>query len=135
LPNMTSRVGAGVLFVAIQCVVMLTTLDFLASISLGRFALGDTTGTTWGSLLATAQTQQALLTGTWWAFAFPAGALIVLAIGLVLVQYGLDSGSGPQLAGATRVPLTSPSTRRWTRIGFAPRCGCSSQKACSSVRA
>jgi len=102
LPNMTSRVGAGVLFVAIQCVVMLTTLDFLASISSGHFALGDTTGTTWGSLLATAQVQQALLTGTWWAFAFPALALVVLATGLVLVQYGLDAGTGPQLGGARR---------------------------------
>ena len=104
VPNMASRVAAGAFFVAIQAMVALATLDFLASLSRGRFALGDTNGATWGSVLALAQTQEALLTGSWWAFAFPALALLTLAAGLVLTMYGIEEIADPRLrrAGRTR---------------------------------
>ena len=52
IPNMAGRIAAGAFFIAIQAMVALATLDFLASLSRGRFALGDTNGSTWGSLLA-----------------------------------------------------------------------------------
>jgi peptide/nickel transport system permease protein len=97
IPNMASRVAAGAFFVAIQAMVTLATLDFLASLSRGHFALGDTNGSTWGSVLALAQTQEALLTGAWWAFAFPALALLVLAAGLVLTMYGFEEIGDPRL--------------------------------------
>jgi peptide/nickel transport system permease protein len=97
VPNMASRVAAGAFFVAIQAMVALATLDFLASLSRGHFALGDTNGATWGSVLALAQTQEALLTGAWWAFAFPALALLVLAAGLVLTMYGFEEIADPRL--------------------------------------
>jgi peptide/nickel transport system permease protein len=102
VPNMASRIAAGVFFVAIQAMVALATLDFLASLSRGRFALGDTNGATWGSVLALAQTQEALLTGSWWAFFFPALALLVLAAGLVLTMYGLEEIADPRLRGGGR---------------------------------
>ena len=102
VPNMASRVAAGAFFVAIQAMVALATLDFLASLSRGRFALGDTNGATWGSLLALAQTQEALLTGSWWAFAFPALALLTLAAGLVLTMYGIEEIADPRLRRAGR---------------------------------
>ena len=97
VPNMASRVAAGAFFVAIQAMVALATLDFLASLSRGHFALGDTNGATWGSVLALAQTQEALLTGSWWAFAFPALALLTLAAGLVLTMYGIEEIADPRL--------------------------------------
>jgi hypothetical protein len=108
LPNMAGRVGAAAFFVAIQCTVVLTTLDFLASVSRGRFALGDTAGATWGSVLAQAQVQQALLTGTWWAFAFPALALVVLAAGLVLTLHGVELAADPRLRPVERRRLRLP---------------------------
>jgi peptide/nickel transport system permease protein len=97
VPNMASRIAAGAFFIAIQAMVALATLDFLASLSRGHFALGDTNGATWGSVLALAQIQEALLTGSWWAFAFPALALLVLAAGLVLTMYGLEEIADPRL--------------------------------------
>jgi peptide/nickel transport system permease protein len=97
VPNMAARIGAGVFLVAIQATITLSTLDFLASFSRGRFALGDTNGSTLGSVLALAQMQQALLTGSWWAFAFPALALLVVAAGLVLTMIGLEQAADPRL--------------------------------------
>jgi peptide/nickel transport system permease protein len=97
LPNMGSRVAAGFFFVAIQATIALATLDDLASLSRGRFALGDTNGATWGSLLAVAQVNEALLTGAWWAFTFPALALLATAAGLVLTMYGLEQLADPRL--------------------------------------
>jgi len=99
IPNMASRIAAGAFFIAIQAMVALATLDFLASLSRGRFALGDTNGSTWGSLLAVAQVEQALLTGSWWAFTFPALALLVTAAGLVLTMIGIEQWADPRLAG------------------------------------
>ena len=111
VPNMASRVAAGAFFVAIQAMVALATLDFLASLSRGHFALGDTNGATWGSVLALAQTQEALLTGAWWAFAFPALALLVLAAGLVLTMYGFEEIADPRLRAsrARRARLRLPA--------------------------
>ena len=103
VPNMASRIAAGFFFVAIQVTIVLATLDFLASLSRGRFALGDTNGTTWGSLIAEAQTGEALLTGAWWDFAFPALALIVTAAGLVLTMYAIEQVSDPRLRGRTPI--------------------------------
>jgi peptide/nickel transport system permease protein len=97
LPNMGSRVAAGFFFVAIQATIALATLDYLASLSRGRFALGDTNGATWGSLLAVAQVNEALLTGSWWSFTFPALALLATAAGLVLTMYGLEQLADPRL--------------------------------------
>jgi peptide/nickel transport system permease protein len=112
VPNMASRIAAGVFFIAIQASVALATLDFLASLSRGRFALGDTNGSTWGSLLASAQTGEALLTGTWWVFAFPALALLVTATGLVLTMYGIEQAADPRLAGTrARMQLRLPRLR------------------------
>jgi peptide/nickel transport system permease protein len=104
VPNMASRIAAGAFFIAIQAMVALATLDFLASLSRGHFALGDTNGDTWGSVLALAQTQEALLTGSWWAFVFPALALLTLAAGLVLTMFGLEEIADPRLRrpGRTR---------------------------------
>ncbi len=104
VPNMASRVAAGAFFVAIQAMVALATLDFLASLSRGHFALGDTDGATWGSVLALAQTQEALLTGSWWAFTFPALALLALAAGLVLTMYGIEEIADPRLRRGSRKP-------------------------------
>jgi peptide/nickel transport system permease protein len=97
VPNMAARIGAGVFLVAIQATITLSTLDFLASFSRGRFALGDTNGSTLGSVLALAQMQQALLTGSWWAFAFPALVLLVVAAGLVLTMMGIEQAADPRL--------------------------------------
>ncbi len=98
IPNMAGRIAAGAFFIAIQAMVALATLDFLASLSRGRFALGDTDGSTWGSLLANAQVQQALLTGSWWIFTFPALALLLTAAGLVLTMFGIEQIADPRLA-------------------------------------
>jgi peptide/nickel transport system permease protein len=115
VPNMTGRVVAGVFFVAIQVTITLATLDFLATVSRGRFALGDTNGTTWGSLLAVAQSQQALLTGSWWAFTFPALALLAIAAGLVLTMLGIEEAADSRLSvlrtARRRLRLSRPALR------------------------
>jgi peptide/nickel transport system permease protein len=97
LPCMASRIAAGFFFVAIQSMVVQATLDYLAALSRGRFALGDVGGSTWASMLATAQNNLALLTGTWWHFLFPALALMLLATGLVLTMHGLEELADPRL--------------------------------------
>jgi len=115
LPNMGSRIAAGFFFVAIQVTIVLATLDYLASLSRGHFALGDTNGATWGSLIAAAQTGEALLTGSWWAFAFPALALLLFASGLVLTMYGIEQLADPRLRGRApegRVLFRRPRLRR-----------------------
>ena len=115
LPNMGSRISAGFFFVAIQVTIVLATLDYLASLSRGRFALGDTNGSTWGSLIAAAQTGEALLTGSWWAFAFPALALLLFAAGLVLTMYAIEQLADPRLRGKApryRLLVRRPRLRR-----------------------
>jgi ABC-type dipeptide/oligopeptide/nickel transport system permease subunit len=59
-------------------------------------------------VLAQAQVQQALLTGTWWAFAFPALALVVLAVGLVLTLHGVELAADPRLRPVERRRLRLP---------------------------
>jgi len=60
-----------------------------------------------------AQVQEALLTGSWWAFAFPALALLVTAAGLVLLMVGIEQLADPRLRGA-------PMTRRLRDIWHRP---------------
>jgi peptide/nickel transport system permease protein len=112
IPNMAGRIAAGAFFIAIQAMVALATLDFLASLSRGRFALGDTDGSTWGSLLAVAQVDEALLRGSWWIFTFPALALLVTAAGLVLTMYGIEQLADPRLA-YTSAPRPRRSSLRF----------------------
>ncbi len=112
IPNMAGRIAAGAFFIAIQAMVALATLDFLASLSRGRFALGDTDGSTWGSLLAVAQVQEALLTGSWWIFTFPALALLITAAGLVLTMFGIEQVADPRLA-YTSAPRPRRSSLRF----------------------
>lgn len=116
-PNMVSRISAGAFFIAIQAMVMLATLDFLASLSRGHFALGDTNGATWGSVLALAQIQQALLTGSWWAVGFPALALLCLGAGLVLTMQGLEEIADPRLRGS-RARARRPPSFHLPRLRF-----------------
>lgn len=96
LPCMAGRIAAGFFFVAIQSMTVEATLDYLAGLSRGHFALGDTTGNTWASVLANAQNDSALLTGAWWHFLFPGLALLLLATGLVLTMYGLEELADPR---------------------------------------
>jgi peptide/nickel transport system permease protein len=125
LPNMASRIAAGVFFVAIQAMVVEATLDYLSALSRGNFALGDVGGNTWASILATAQNDLALLTGTWWHFLFPALALLALATGLVLTMHGLEELADPRLRverrrlrlGVPRLRLPRP---RLPRFDFGP---------------
>ncbi|MGZ4386270.1 MAG: ABC transporter permease subunit [Gaiellaceae bacterium] len=97
MPNMASRIAAGLFFIAIQSVIIQALLDYLATVSRGRFALGDTSHTTWGSILAQAQNNMALLAGQWWHFLFPSLALLLTATALVLSMYGIEELADPRL--------------------------------------
>lgn len=89
LPNMTSLVASSWIGAVLFAV--------LAEAGFSFIGLGDANAVTWGTVLYWAQNNQALLTGTWWAFV-PAGLCIaLLGFSLTLINYGIDEITNPRL--------------------------------------
>ncbi|HVU78224.1 MAG TPA: ABC transporter permease subunit [Gaiellaceae bacterium] len=107
LPNMAPRIAAGVCFVAIQVVLLLSTLFFLG--------YGQLTDESWGRLLSDAFGASSLESGAWWIYFFPSLALVLLAVSLVLLLQGLEEIADPRLGGRAprgRLRLHLPALRR-----------------------
>jgi peptide/nickel transport system permease protein len=89
LPNMISIVMSEFFSVSLAAILGEATLEFIG--------LGNVTVVSWGTVLFWAQTNGALLGGSWWWF-LPPGLLIALTgTAFVLVNFGIDEISNPRL--------------------------------------
>lgn len=89
LPNMWSLIVAYVIGSAIFAIAVEAALEFLG--------LGDLHNVTWGVMLNTSGTGEALLRGTWWTFMPPGLVIAVTAFALALINYSMDEVTNPQL--------------------------------------
>jgi peptide/nickel transport system permease protein len=89
LPNMTSLVAASFLAAATAAVLAEASLEFLG--------LGNPATVSWGTILYSAQQQNAMLTGQWLMVLAPGLAIALLMTSLTLINFGIDSLSNPRL--------------------------------------
>ncbi|MET3897906.1 peptide/nickel transport system permease protein [Devosia sp. UYZn731] len=92
LPNMSSFVVGGA--------VLATIYGILAEAALEFIGLGSPSSVTWGTMLYWAQRSQSLQTGAWWEVWPPAVAIMVTGAALVLINFGVDEITSPQLRAA-----------------------------------
>jgi peptide/nickel transport system permease protein len=95
MPNMAALVAASFIFSVIFAVLGEAGLEFIG--------LGDINAITWGTILYWAQNNQALLLHAWYWFVPPGLCIGVFAVGLTLLQYGIDEMTNPRLK-ARRIP-------------------------------
>jgi peptide/nickel transport system permease protein len=113
LPNLTAIMASGFVGTVIFAVTSEITLAFIG--------VGQVSEWNWGTILAWAQSQQALAQGAWWWFV-PAGlAIAFLGTALSLINFGIDEFVSPRLrsAGKTKIKTSSGHTVRM-RVGFTP---------------
>lgn len=89
LPNMTSLVAASFLSAATAAVLAEASLEFLG--------LGDPATVSWGTILYSAEQQNAMLTGQWLMVLAPGLAIALLMTSLTLINFGIDALSNPRL--------------------------------------
>jgi peptide/nickel transport system permease protein len=89
LPNMTSLVTASFFGAATAAVMAEASLEFLG--------LGNPNTISWGTILYSAQTNNALLTGQWVVILAPGLAIALLALSFTLINFGVDALSNPRL--------------------------------------
>jgi peptide/nickel transport system permease protein len=89
LPNMTSLVAASFFAAATAAVLAEASLEFLG--------LGNPSTVSWGTILYSAQQQNALLTGQWLMVLAPGLAIVLLMVSLTLINFGVDALSNPRL--------------------------------------
>jgi peptide/nickel transport system permease protein len=89
LPNMTSLVAASFFAAATAAVMAEASLEFLG--------LGNPSTVSWGTILYSAQQQNALLTGQWVLVLAPGLAIALLAVSFTLINFGVDALSNPRL--------------------------------------
>jgi peptide/nickel transport system permease protein len=104
MPNMLSRIAAGVAFVFVQAVFYEAALEFLG--------FGDANKVSWGTILFWATNNSSLLQGEWWHFLFPGLAISLTILAIVFINYGIDELSNPRLRG----PKTHTTRRRLLAI-------------------
>jgi peptide/nickel transport system permease protein len=89
LPNMTSLVTASFLSAATAAVLAEASLEFLG--------LGNPATVSWGTILYSAEQQNAMLTGQWLMVLAPGLAIALLMTSLTLINFGIDALSNPRL--------------------------------------
>jgi oligopeptide/dipeptide ABC transporter ATP-binding protein len=90
VPNEIAVITSGFLFASIYGV--------LAAAGLAFIGIGSISQNSWGNMLFDAQNDQALLVGAWWWFVPPGLCLAIFAMGLGLINFGLDELTNPRLA-------------------------------------
>lgn len=95
IPNMLSLIAASFFFSTVFAILGEAALEFLG--------LGDPNTVTWGVMLNQAETNSALLNGSWYWFVPPGLCIAIFALGLTLVNYAIDEITNPKLR-ALRVP-------------------------------
>jgi len=89
LPNMASLVAASFLSAATAAVLAEASLEFLG--------LGNPATVSWGTILYSAEQQNAMLTGQWLMVLAPGPAIALLMTSLTLINFGIDALSNPRL--------------------------------------
>ncbi len=89
LPNMTSLVAGSFFGAATAAVMAEASLEFLG--------LGNPSTVSWGTILYSAQQQNALLTGQWVLVFAPGLAIALLALSFTMINFGVDALSNPRL--------------------------------------
>lgn len=82
-----------------------------AEASLAFLGLGDTSGITWGTMIAQAQTSGSILRGQWWYFLPPGICIAVIGFATAMINFGLDEVTNPRL-NATLAARTRAYTTR-----------------------
>lgn len=93
LPNMTSLVTSSFIAAATAAVLGEASLEFLG--------LGNPATVSWGTILYSAQQQNALLTGQWVLVLAPGLAIVLLMTSFTLINFGIDALSNPKLRERT----------------------------------
>ncbi|MCG6568204.1 ABC transporter permease [Tessaracoccus sp. ZS01] len=68
-----------------------------AESSLAFLGLGDTSGITWGTMIAQAQGSGAILRGQWWYFLPPGLCIALIGFATAMINFGLDEVTNPKL--------------------------------------
>jgi peptide/nickel transport system permease protein len=89
LPNMTSLIVSNFIAAAVAAVIAESGLSFLG--------LGDTRTVSWGTMLYWAQNSAVVLTGQWLLILLPGLCIALLAVSLLLINFGIDGISNPRL--------------------------------------
>jgi peptide/nickel transport system permease protein len=69
----------------------------LSETGLAFLGLASLPASNWGTMLNSAQANQALQLGAWWWFVPPGLAIALFGTGLVLMNYGIDAVANPRL--------------------------------------
>lgn len=89
MPNMVSLLANTLILSTMGSILTEAALDYLG--------IGNINQVTWGTMLNKAQANSALFSGEWWSFVFPGLAIALTAMSLILMNYGVDLVSNPQL--------------------------------------
>lgn len=68
-----------------------------AESSLAFLGIGDTSGITWGTMIAQAQGSGAILRGHWWYFLPPGLCIALIGFATAMINFGLDEITNPKL--------------------------------------
>lgn len=101
LPNMVSLIVGTFTGAALGAVMGQAALEFIG--------LGDPNVISWGTMLFWAQNNSALIVGAWWDAVVPGVAIAIFAVGLALLNMGMDQISNPQLKG-------SKNLKQWKKL-------------------
>lgn len=82
-----------------------------AEASLAFLGLGDTSGITWGTMIAQAQSSGSILRGQWWYFLPPGFCIALIGFATAMINFGLDEVTNPKL-NATLAARTRAYTNR-----------------------
>lgn len=88
-PNILSLAMAGMMYSIVAAIGAEAGLDFLG------LASGNTVS--WGTMLYWAQSEGAIINGTWWWIVPPGLALALIGFGLVMMNYAFDELFNPRL--------------------------------------
>jgi ABC-type dipeptide/oligopeptide/nickel transport system permease subunit len=89
MPNLISLLANTLILSTMGSILTEAALDYLG--------IGNINQVTWGTMLNKAQANSALFSGEWWSFVFPGMAIALTAMSLILMNYGIDLVSNPQL--------------------------------------
>jgi ABC-type dipeptide/oligopeptide/nickel transport system permease subunit len=89
MPNTISLLANTLILSSMGAILTEAALDYLG--------IGSISQVTWGTMLNKAQANSALFSGEWWSFVFPGLAIAITAMSFILMNYGVDLVSNPQL--------------------------------------
>lgn len=111
LPNLINLIVGGFILLSIYGIATSTALAFLGLTNMDEIS--------WGTNLFWAQNGSALLAGAWWAFV-PSGVLVSMsALGLALINFGMDEITNPRLRAESQLRKLLKGTK-FQRVRVTP---------------